>query len=43
MMWKEGLGLLAILMTFYAFYPYIRSIRVGETRPHVFSWVIWAR
>lgn len=40
-MWKEGLGLVAILMTFVAFYPYIRSIRGGETRPHVFSWVIW--
>jgi len=32
---------LAILITFVAFIPYIRSILSGATKPHVFSWIIW--
>lgn len=39
---KYIFGILAILLTFVAFYPYISSIRQGNTRPHVFSWVIWS-
>ncbi len=39
---KELLSLAAILVTFAMFLPYILSIRQGRTRPHVFSWVIWA-
>jgi hypothetical protein len=35
-------GLVAITLTFVAFYPYISSILKGTTKPHVFSWVIWA-
>lgn len=31
----------AIVLTLWLFIPYIRSIRSGQTRPHVFSWVIW--
>jgi len=41
MNYKELIGVLAIALTFYAFFPYIRSIRQGITKPHVFSWVIW--
>ena len=41
MLYKETLSAAAILITFIAFLPYIRSILQGETRPHVFSWVIW--
>ena len=40
-MYKELFSALAILLTFIAFLPYIRSILKGETKPHVFSWVIW--
>ena len=40
-MFKEILGLIAVAMTFIAFIPYIRSIKQGKTKPHVFSWVIW--
>lgn len=32
---------LAIVLTFLAFIPYIRSILAGGTKPHVFSWIIW--
>jgi hypothetical protein len=32
----------AIVLTFALFYPYVRSIVRGETRPHVLSWLIWS-
>ena len=38
---KELLSAAAIVLTFALFFPYIRSINRGETKPHVFSWVIW--
>jgi hypothetical protein len=38
---KEYLSAIAIGLTFFAFFPYIRSILQGATRPHVFSWLIW--
>ena len=41
MFYKEILSTIAIALTFIAFYPYVSSILRGETRPHVFSWVIW--
>lgn len=39
---KEVLSGAAIVLTFAAFVPYLRAIVSGATRPHVFSWVIWA-
>ncbi len=38
---KELLSAAAIGLTFGMFFPYIRSIHRGKTKPHVFSWVIW--
>jgi hypothetical protein len=38
---KEFLSGVAIALTLAAFYPYIRSILSGRTKPHVFSWLIW--
>lgn len=38
---KELLSLGATILTFVIFVPYIRSIRAGRTRPHMFSWIIW--
>lgn len=40
-MYRQTLSAVAIALTFIAFLPYIRSIQRGETRSHVFSWVIW--
>src|SRR4028118_1206626 len=40
-MYKQLLSAAAIVLTFALFFPYIRSINRGETKPHVFSWVIW--
>lgn len=39
---KEFLSIIAIIITFIAFIPYIRSIHQGKTKPHMFSWIIWA-
>lgn len=41
-MYKELLAAAAVLLTFAMFVPYIRSIRDGRTKPHAFSWIIWA-
>lgn len=38
---KQLLSAAAIVLTFAIFFPYIRSIQCGKTKPHVFSWVIW--
>lgn len=32
---------MAAVLTIAAFFPYIRSILQGKTKPHVFSWIIW--
>jgi len=40
-MLKSLFSAAAIVLTFALFYPYVRSILLGETRPHVLSWVIW--
>lgn len=40
--YKELLSGTAIVLTFVIFVPYIRSILQGRTKPHVFSWFIWA-
>jgi hypothetical protein len=39
---KAVFSAIAVALTFVAFVPYIRAIRSGETRPHIFSWIIWA-
>ena len=38
---KAALSAAAIALTVVAFYPYLRGILRGTTKPHVFSWVIW--
>ncbi len=40
-MTREVFAAGAMALTFAIFIPYIRSIRSGRTRPHVFSWIIW--
>jgi hypothetical protein len=39
---KELFAAAAIGLTFAMFVPYIRSIHQGRTRPHAFSWIVWA-
>lgn len=38
---RSILGSIAIVLTFVGYVPYVRSILRGETKPHVFSWIIW--
>ncbi len=38
---KDFIGIIAVILTIVGFVPYIKSIIIGETKPHVFSWVIW--
>ncbi len=40
-MYKEVLSVLAIVITIYAFIPYIMQIIMNKVTAHVFSWVIW--
>jgi hypothetical protein len=40
--YKEIFSAIAIALTFIAFIPYIHSILQGKTKPHAFSWIIWA-
>lgn len=41
-MTKELFSAIAMALTFVAFYPYIRAVLKQKTKPHVFSWFIWA-
>lgn len=41
-MYKEIFSAAAVVLTFIIFVPYIRSVLQGRTKPHVFSWFIWA-
>ena len=38
---KYILSSTAIMLTLIAFTPYVYSIIRGETKPHLFSWIIW--
>lgn len=39
---KELIGSVAVILTFIAYIPYYRDILSGKTRPHVYSWSLWA-
>ena len=38
---KSIVGVIAVLLTFSGYIPYIRDITKGKTKPHVFSWFLW--
>jgi hypothetical protein len=39
---KWFLGIIAILLTVVGYYPYIRDVIKGKTKPHVYSWALFA-
>lgn len=39
---KTIIGVVAVILTFIGYFPYIRDILRKKTRPHVFSWLIWS-
>jgi uncharacterized protein with PQ loop repeat len=39
---KEVLGIVAVILTFIGYAPYIRDTMKGKTRPHVYSWFLYS-
>lgn len=39
---KEIIGIVAALMAFVAYVPYLRGILRGKIKPHPYSWLIWS-
>lgn len=39
---KEALAGIAIILTLVGYFQYFRTMFAGKTRPHMFSWIIWA-
>lgn len=39
---KTALGVVAVVIGFIGYFPYLRDIFKGRTKPHLFSWFIWA-
>ena len=38
---KYLIGVIAVLLTFVGYVPYIRDTIKGKTKPHVYSWFLW--
>lgn len=38
---KEIIGILAVVLTFVGYIPYIRDTIKGKTKPHIYSWFTW--
>lgn len=38
---KNIVGVVAIILVFVGYVPYIRDILKGKTIPHVYSWILW--
>lgn len=38
---KTALGIIATVMAFVSYIPYIRNMLSGKTKPHAFSWLVW--
>ncbi|MFZ2024940.1 MAG: hypothetical protein WAV51_01480 [Microgenomates group bacterium] len=39
---KEFIGMIAVVLTFVGIVPYIIDIFRNKTKPHMFTWLIWA-
>lgn len=38
---KTTLGIIAVILTFVGYVPYGWSIIKGQTKPHIYSWIVW--
>jgi hypothetical protein len=38
---KETVGIIAVILTFIGYIPYLRDTVKGKTKPHVYSWFLW--
>lgn len=41
MFYKQVLGAAASILVVISYFPYIKDILKGKTKPHAFSWLIW--
>jgi hypothetical protein len=39
--YKTVLGIVAVVVGFIGYAPYIKNVFLGKTKPHIFSWFIW--
>lgn len=39
---KEIIGFITVALAFIALYPYISDIFRNKTKPHIFTWMVWA-
>lgn len=39
---KNLLGIIATFLVFVGYFPYLRDIIKGKTKPHLYSWFLWA-
>lgn len=39
--YKTIITIIAVILNFVAYFPYVRDIFRGKTTPHVFTWFIW--
>lgn len=39
--YREIIWLVTVIIGIYAYYPYIRDILLGKTKPHIFSWIVF--
>ncbi len=39
---KDAIGIIAVILTFVGYIPYIKDTIKGTTKPHIYSWFIWA-
>lgn len=38
---KYLIGIIAVILTFVGYVPYLRDTINGKTKPHVYSWFLW--
>lgn len=39
---KTGLGILSVVVNFVGYVPYFKDVLQHRTKPHIFSWLVWA-
>lgn len=39
---QQALAGIAVFLTIYAYIPYFKGIFAGQTKPHLFTWLVWS-